>query len=49
MLQKTYRDGTRVIARVDAYFPGGVVVEVSGMEHMHRVGSCRLMLSAVLN
>ena len=30
ILQKTYRDGTRVIARVDAYFPGGVVVEVSG-------------------
>jgi hypothetical protein len=29
-LQKTYRDGTRVIARVDAYFPGGLVVEVSG-------------------
>jgi hypothetical protein len=30
MLQKTYRDGSRTIARVDAYFPGGVVVEVSG-------------------
>lgn len=30
ILQKTYRDGTRVIARVDAYFPRGVVVEVSG-------------------
>lgn len=30
MLQKTYRHGTRVIARVDAYFPGGLVVEVSG-------------------
>jgi hypothetical protein len=30
MLQKTYRDGTRVVARVDAYFPGGLVVEVSG-------------------
>lgn len=29
-LQKTYRDGTRTIARVDAYFPGGLVVEVSG-------------------
>lgn len=29
-LQKTYRDGTRVVARVDAYFPGGLVVEVSG-------------------
>ena len=22
--------GTRIIARVDAYFPGGLVVEVSG-------------------
>jgi hypothetical protein len=30
MLQKTYRDGTRIVARVDAYFPGGLVVEVSG-------------------
>lgn len=30
LLQKTYRQGHRVIARVDAYFPGGVVVEVSG-------------------
>ena len=30
ILQKTYRDGTRTIARVDAYFPGGLVVEVSG-------------------
>lgn len=30
MLQKTYRDGTRVVARVDAYFPGGLVVEVAG-------------------
>jgi hypothetical protein len=29
-LQKTYRDGTRVVARVDAYFPGGLVVEISG-------------------
>ena len=29
-LQKTYRDGTRVVARVDAYFPGGLVVEVAG-------------------
>jgi hypothetical protein len=29
-LQKVYRDGTRVVARVDAYFPGGLVVEVSG-------------------
>ncbi len=30
ILQKTYRDGTRTVARVDAYFPGGLVVEVSG-------------------
>ncbi len=29
-LQKTYREGTRVVARVDAYFPGGLVVEGSG-------------------
>jgi hypothetical protein len=30
MLQKTFRDGARTVARVDAFFPGGVVVEVSG-------------------
>lgn len=30
MLQKTYRDGSRVIARVDAFFPGGLIVEVAG-------------------
>ena len=30
VLQKTYRDGSRVVARVDAYFAGGLVVEVSG-------------------
>jgi hypothetical protein len=30
MLQKTFRQGTRTIARVDAFFTGGVVVEVSG-------------------
>src|SRR4051794_22636938 len=30
MLQKTYRDNTRIVARVDAYFTGGIVVEVSG-------------------
>ncbi len=30
MLQKTFRDGTRTIARVDAFFPGGLVVEVAG-------------------
>ena len=30
MLQKTYRAGSRTIARVDAYFPGGLVVEVAG-------------------
>lgn len=29
-LQKTYRDGDRTVARVDAYFPGGLVVEVAG-------------------
>ena len=30
VLQKTYRDGSRVLARVDAYFPEGLVVEVAG-------------------
>jgi len=30
VLQKTYRDGTRVVARVDALFDNGLVVEVSG-------------------
>jgi hypothetical protein len=30
MLQKIYRDEARTIARVDAYFPGGLVVEVAG-------------------
>jgi hypothetical protein len=30
VLQKTFREGTRTIARVDAYFPGGLVVELSG-------------------
>jgi len=30
ILQKTYRNGSRVVARVDAYFAGGLVVEVSG-------------------
>ncbi len=30
VLQKTFRSGTRTVARVDAYFPGGLVVEVSG-------------------
>ena len=30
MLQKVFRDGTRTVARVDAYFPGGLVVEVAG-------------------
>lgn len=30
ILQKVYRDATRTIARVDAHFPGGLVVEVSG-------------------
>jgi len=30
LLQRTYRDGGRVVARIDAYFPGELVVEVSG-------------------
>jgi hypothetical protein len=30
MLQKIFRDGTRTVARVDAYFAGGLVVEVAG-------------------
>jgi hypothetical protein len=30
ILRKTYRDGTRIVARVDAYFAGGLVVEVAG-------------------
>jgi hypothetical protein len=30
ILQQTYRDGSRTVARVDAYFHGGLVVEVSG-------------------
>jgi len=30
ILQKVYRDGTRTIARVDALFPGGLVVELAG-------------------
>lgn len=29
-LQRTYRDESRIVARVDAYFPGDVVVEVEG-------------------
>jgi len=29
-LQKTYRHESRIVARVDAHFPGGLVVEVSG-------------------
>lgn len=29
-LQRTYRDGSRIVARVDAYFPGDLVVEVEG-------------------
>ena len=28
--QKTYREGGRTVARVDAEFPGGLVVEVAG-------------------
>ncbi len=38
ILQKSYRDGSRVVARVDAYFAGGLVVEVSG----HGTHSSRL-------
>ena len=30
MLQKVFRSGTRTVARVDAFFPGGLVVEVAG-------------------
>ena len=30
VLQKTYRADGRVVARVDAEFPGGLVVEVAG-------------------
>lgn len=29
-LQKVFRDDGRTIARVDAFFPGGLVVEVAG-------------------
>jgi hypothetical protein len=29
-LQRVFRDGTTVVARVDALFPGGIVVEVEG-------------------
>jgi hypothetical protein len=30
VLQKTCRDGSRILARVGAYFPGGLVVELEG-------------------
>lgn len=30
MTQKIVRDGTRTVARVDAFFPGNLVIEVSG-------------------
>ncbi len=30
MLQKVFRAGSRTVARVDAFFPGGLVVEVAG-------------------
>jgi hypothetical protein len=30
ILRKTFRDGSRTVARVDAFFPGGLVVEVAG-------------------
>ena len=29
-LQKTFRSNSRVVARVDAFFPGGLVVELAG-------------------
>ena len=29
-LQKTFRTGSRVVARVDAFFPGGLVIELAG-------------------
>lgn len=29
-LQRTYRSGTRIVARVDAEFPGGLIVELAG-------------------
>lgn len=32
MLQKTFRSDGRVVARVDAFFPGGLVVELAGHE-----------------
>ncbi len=30
MTQRVFRSGSRTVARVDAYFPGGIVVEVAG-------------------
>ena len=30
LLQKVWRDGSRTIARVDAFFPGNLIVEVAG-------------------
>ena len=29
-LQRVWRDGSRTVARVDAFFPGGLIVEVAG-------------------
>ena len=29
-LQRVWRDGSRTVARVDAFFPGGLIVELSG-------------------
>jgi hypothetical protein len=40
--QKTYRAGSRVIARVDAEFPGGLIVEVAG----HGTHSSRQQIQA---
>ncbi|HEX2785772.1 MAG TPA: hypothetical protein VHN36_19515 [Ilumatobacteraceae bacterium] len=38
ILQKTFRSDNRTVARVDAFFPGGLVVEVAG----HGTHSSRL-------
>jgi hypothetical protein len=40
--QMTYRDGSRIIARVDAEFPGGLIVEVAG----HGTHSSRQQIQA---
>jgi hypothetical protein len=40
--QKTYRTGSRIVARVDAEFPGGLIVEVAG----HGTHSTRQQIQA---